>query len=56
MNHLGTLVQRELKDGNFARAQDLSNRARMRAWDLLNELFSAGASKPDGYAEPETRA
>ena len=53
MNHLGTLVQRALKDGNIARAQDLSNRAQERAWELLNELFAMGASKPDLYAEPE---
>jgi hypothetical protein len=52
MNHLGTLVQREIQAGNYARAQDLSERARRRAWDLLNELFESGAKKPDGYAEP----
>ncbi|GHU11979.1 hypothetical protein FACS1894185_6050 [Betaproteobacteria bacterium] len=52
MNHLGTLVQRELNVGNVVHAQDLSERARMRAWELLNEIFAAGASKPEGYAEP----
>ena len=56
MNHLGTLVQRELQVGNYVRAQDLSERARMRAWVLVNELFEAGAKKPEGYAEPGVRA
>jgi hypothetical protein len=55
MNHLGTLVQRELKDGNYVRAQDLSERARTHAWTMLNELFEAGAIKPEGYAEPASR-
>lgn len=54
MNHLGTLVQRELKEGDLARAQELAERARARAWSLLNELFAAGAAKPDGYAESGT--
>ena len=54
MNHLGTLVQRELDAGNRSRAQDLSERARIRAWTLLNDLFDAGAQKPSGYAEPGT--
>jgi hypothetical protein len=52
MNHLGTLVQRELQQGDHTRAQDLAERARHRAWVLLNELFDAGAVKPEGYAEP----
>lgn len=56
MNHLGTLIQSELKNGNFERATDLSERARKRAWDLVNELFAAGASKPEGYAEPDKSA
>ena len=52
MNHLGTLVQREIDAGNYIRARELSERARSRAWALLNELFESGAKKPDGYAEP----
>lgn len=52
MNHLGTLVQREIEAGDNARAARLSERARKRAWTLLNELFAAGALKPEGYAEP----
>ena len=51
MNHLGTLIQRELQAGNYVRAQHLAERARTRAWTMLNELFSSGAKKPDGYAE-----
>ena len=54
MNHLGTLAQREIADGNLERASHLSERARRRAWKLLDELFEAGAVKPDGYAEPES--
>lgn len=52
MNHLGTLVQRELEAGDTARASELAERARRRAWVLLNDLFAAGALKPEGYAEP----
>ena len=52
MNHLGTLVQRELPTtiGN-ARAIDLSERARRRAWTLFNELVEHGATKPEGYRD-----
>jgi hypothetical protein len=52
MNHLGTLVQRELESGSKERAQDLTERARMRAWKLFNELIEYGARKPEGYQEP----
>jgi hypothetical protein len=51
INHLNTLVQRQLDPAS--RAAELSERARRRAWDLFNELVSAGARKPPGYAEPE---
>ena len=51
INHLNTLVQRE--NGLTARAADLSERARRRAWDLFNEVVAAGASKPEGYREPD---
>ena len=53
MNHLGTLVQRELSRGDTERAADLVEKARKRAWILLNELFDSGAEKPDGYTEPD---
>jgi len=52
INHLNTLVQRELEDKSYARAADLSERARRRAWALFNEMLAAGAAKPTGYIEP----
>lgn len=52
MNHHGTLLQRELQAGNIERASDLAERARQRAWQMLNQLFECGAEKPEGYAEP----
>ncbi len=54
MNHLNTLVQREIAAGNLERASDLSERARVRAWNLFNELVRCGARKPEGYCEPGT--
>ena len=56
MNHHGTLVQREIAAGNLARASHLAERARKRAWEMLNELFERGAEKPEGYCEPDTNA
>jgi hypothetical protein len=56
MNHHGTLVQREIEAGNFERAADLAERARKRAWKMLNELFEQGAQKPEGYCEPDSNA
>jgi hypothetical protein len=56
MNHHGTLVQREIAGGNSERASDLAERARKRAWIMLNELFSHGAEKPEGYCEPSSNA
>ncbi|HUR45519.1 MAG TPA: hypothetical protein VMZ27_06515, partial [Candidatus Saccharimonadales bacterium] len=53
MNHLNTLVQREIAAGNSERALDLSERARVRAWTLLNDLIRYGAQKPEGYCEPD---
>ena len=53
MNHHGTLIQREIKSCNFKRAAHLSERARKRAWKMLNELFEYGAEKPKGYCEPD---
>ncbi|MES2151742.1 MAG: hypothetical protein V4508_18340 [Pseudomonadota bacterium] len=55
MNHHGTLVQREIHAGNLERASHLNERARKRAWKMLNELFEYGAEKPDGYCEPEAK-
>jgi hypothetical protein len=52
INHLNTLVQREIKAGHLDRASELSERARQQAWAMLNEMFAAGAKKPEGYAEP----
>ena len=54
INHLNTLVQREIDSKSHARASELSERARKRAWVMLNELFAAGALKPEGYTEPGT--
>lgn len=54
MNHHWTLVQRELPDGDLARATHLSERARKRAWKMMNEMFKLGAEKPEGYREPST--
>jgi len=54
INHLNTLVQREIEAKSFARATDLSERARKRAWTMLNEMFASGARKPEGYCEPGT--
>lgn len=53
INHLNTLVQREIDANNLARARELSERAQQRAWKMLNEMFAAGARKPEGYCEPE---
>ena len=54
INHLSTLVQREIADGALERARHLSERARVRASTLFNEMVEEGASKPDGYCEPGT--
>ena len=53
MNHLGTLVQREIAAGNLERARDFSERARLRARTLFNDLILCGAQKPEGYCEPD---
>ena len=53
INHLGTLVQREIEAGHKARALDLSERARVRAWTMFNDLIGLGAKKPEGYCEPD---
>lgn len=52
INHLNTLVQREIAAGALDRANHLSERARVTAWTLFNEMVAAGASKPEGYCEP----
>jgi len=53
INHLGTLVQREIAGGKLDRAAELTERARRRASTMLNEMFAAGATKPEGYCEPD---
>ena len=56
LNHLGALIQRELSPTKEnARAIDLAERARRRAWTLLIELFEHGAKKPEGYMEPSEK-
>ena len=54
INHLNTLVQREIEGKSLARAAELSEQARKHAWSMLNEMFAAGAVKPVGYKEPGT--
>jgi hypothetical protein len=54
INHLNTLVQREIAAKSLSSAADLSERARKRVWTLLNEMFAVGAAKPEGYSEPGT--
>jgi hypothetical protein len=51
MNHLNTLVQREIAAGNTERATELSERARVRAWTMFNDLIRIGAKKPEGYCD-----
>jgi hypothetical protein len=51
INHHGVVIQRELKAGNIERAADLAEKARLRAWKILNELFECGAERPEGYRE-----
>ena len=53
INHLNTIVQREIRAARLHRAAELSERARRRAWDLFNEMVAAGASKPAKYTEPD---
>jgi hypothetical protein len=56
MNHLGTLIQRELPASEKnARAIDLAERARKRAWELFNDLIEHGAKNPEGYQESSTQ-
>jgi hypothetical protein len=56
MNHLGTLIERELAPGpQNARAIDLIERARQRAWILFTELRDAGAPMPDWVLKAEQR-
>jgi hypothetical protein len=53
MNHLNTLVQREIGVGNAERARELAERARVRAWTMFNDLIRLGAKNPEGYCEPD---
>lgn len=53
INHLNTLVPREIKQGNVQRAANLSERARKRSWNMFNQMIDAGAKKPPRYREPD---
>lgn len=56
MNHLGTLIQRELApNSQNERALDLIERARQRAWTLFTELRDVGAPMPDWVVRAEQR-
>jgi hypothetical protein len=55
INHLNTLIEREIDANNLVRARELSGRAQQRACKMLNEMFEAGAVKPEGYCEPEKK-
>ena len=48
INHLNTLVQREISDRRLHRAAELLERARRRAWDLFNDKVT-----PEGCDEEE---
>jgi hypothetical protein len=43
VNHLNTLVQREIQGGSLTRARALSERSRVAACAMFNELLTAGA-------------
>lgn len=56
MNHLGTLIQRELTPNlRNERAIDLTERARQRAWAIFTEIRETGAPMPDWYVQAELR-
>jgi hypothetical protein len=56
MNHLGTLIQRELAPNSpNARAIYLIERARRRAWAIFTEIRDTGAPMPDWYVKAELR-
>jgi hypothetical protein len=48
------LVQWSIAAGAFDGASMLSDRARVAAWMLFNEMIAAGATKPEGYCEPDS--
>jgi hypothetical protein len=50
INHLNTLVQRDIAAGALDRDGELAERARRRAWELFNDMLRAGASKPVAIA------
>lgn len=54
INHLNTLVQGEIAANSTQRASELAERARKRAWQMLNEMFAEGAKKPEDYCEPDS--
>ena len=55
INHLHTLLQRELNPKENIRAADLSERARVRTWTMFNEMIASDAQKPEGYCEPDSK-
>jgi hypothetical protein len=50
-NHLNTLVQRAIEDGDLIRARALAERARAAAWSMFNEMLVCGAE--NAACDPE---
>jgi len=55
INGLNTGVQWEIRGWRLERARNLSERARVQAWNIFNEMIQSGARKPVDYREPEER-
>jgi hypothetical protein len=53
INGLNAAVQWEIRDARLERARNLSERARVQAWNLFNEMVQSGARKPVDYCEPD---
>ena len=53
INHVNTLVQREIDGSRTQRAKVLSERARVAAWNVFNSMVECGAEKPADYREPD---
>lgn len=56
INHMNSLVQREIDWGNPKRAKLLSERARLLAWSLVASMVRSGAKKPSGYPRADEAA
>lgn len=54
ITHHNAQIQRDLKAGDVDGAVDHAEKARIRAWRILNELFECGAERPEGYRESGT--